>query len=311
MKNILISFVGVNDGAGLKNKTDGAIMTVLKNRKFDEVILLWTPPTKEHNFYEVTNGLKKEIEKRKLAKKVSKIEFDISNPADHNEIYPKLLEVCKSLTENENYTAAIASGTPAMQVCWILMAESGDFKINLIRSNEAKFGREPITEIKLGTGLPKVIKNLEEENKSLKALLPNVFMNLEKGEVKIGDTIVPLSPIQFAYYRYFIERISEDKEYERFSGFEVPKTFHKKIIEYHKQSFPESDLFIKESEKLLRDNMGYDMRTFRANVSKLNKKIKDALNDNKIDSYFLVETEGIRHSLRYGINLTTEKIAIK
>jgi len=311
MKNILISFVGINDGAGLKNKTDGAVLTALKNRKFDELILLWTPPNNEHNFYKITIDLKKEIEIRKFVKKVGKIEFDVDNPADHNEIYPKLLEICKSLPENENYTAAIASGTPAMQVCWILMAESGDFKINLIRSNEAKYGRPAIIEIKLGTGLPKVIKNLQTENKTLRALLPKVNMNLEKGEVKIGEIKIPLSPIQFAFYRYFLERILDDKEYERFSGIETPKLFHKKIIDYHKQSFPDSELFIQSSEKLLHGNMGYDMRTFRANISKLNKRIKDSLNDKLISRYFEIETEGKRHSLQYGINLTPDKINIK
>lgn len=53
-----------------------------------------------------------------------------------------------------------------MQVCWILMAESGDFPVDLIRSNESKFGGQFVTPVKLGTGLPRIIR-LQEEVKTL------------------------------------------------------------------------------------------------------------------------------------------------
>lgn len=86
--NTLISFVGNNDAGKLTGKTDGAILTALSSRKFDEAILLWTPPAEYCDYYKITNYIKSEIEKRKLCKKVTKIEFDIENPTDHNIIYP-------------------------------------------------------------------------------------------------------------------------------------------------------------------------------------------------------------------------------
>lgn len=306
--NILISFVGNNDAGKLNGKDDGAILTALGNRKFDEVILLWTPPTDYCDYYKITNYLKAEIEIRKLCKKVTKIEFDINNPTDHNTIYPQLVEICKALPQNNNYTAAIASGTPAMQVCWILMAESGDFTIRLIRSNESKFGKPLITEIKLGTGLPKIIKRLEEENKDLRKLLPVVKLNIMKGELKIGDGLIKLSPVQFAYYRYFLERAKEENEYERFgNSADTPKSFLKKIIDYHKESFPDAYLTIKESENILEKGYGADIRTFRANISKLNNKIKSAIDS---FNYYIIETDGSRFKTSYGISLPPDKIKI-
>ena len=231
---VLVSFVGTNDAGKLIGKDDGAILTALTAlKKIDKVHLLWSPTG---NFKDIANCLKKEITKRKISNNVILHPFDLDDVTDHNEIYPKLLDFCRdNLTTDEEVTAAIASGTPAMQVCWILIAESGDYNLKLIRSNEPRFGKSPITEITLGTGLPKVIKRLEEENKNLKNLLPVANMDISRGELKIGDHFIKLSPVQFAYYRYFLERAKEEKEYERFGGIETSQSFLKKIIEYHKE----------------------------------------------------------------------------
>ena len=301
---VFVSFVGVNDAGKLIGKDDGAILTALKAlKKVDKVHLLWSPTGK---FKDIANYLKKEIFNTKYCKDIFLQTFDLDNVTDHNEIYPKLLEFCKcNFKENEEVTAAIASGTPAMQVCWILMAESGDFNLKLIRSNEPKYSKSHITVIKLGTGLPKIIKQLESENKDLKKLLPLVNMNISKGELKIGNELIKLSPIQFAYYRYFLERAKEEKEYERFGNLDTPSGFLKTIIKYHKESFPDAYSVIEESERLLKSGYGVDMRTFRANISKLNKKIKSTI---KNYNFYIIETDGSRFKTRYGISLAPEKI---
>jgi hypothetical protein len=134
-------------------------------------------------------------------------------------------------------------------------------------------------------------------------------MNIIKGEFKIGDKLIKLSPVQFAYYRYFLERAKEEKEYERFGNTaDTPKQFLKRIIEFHKESFPDAYLTIKESENILEKGYGADIRTFRANISKLNNKIKNAL-DNY--NYYVIETQGGRFKTSYGIYLPPDKISIK
>lgn len=303
---IFVSFVGFNDAGKHIGKEDGAILTALKAlKKVDKVHLLWSPTG---NFKDIANYLKKEIISKKYCKNILLNSFDLDNVTDHNEIYPKLLDYCISnFKDDEVVTAAIASGTPAMQVCWILMAESGDFKMKLIRSNEPKFSKSPITEIKLGTGLPKVIKRLESENKDLKKLLPAVSLNIKKGELKIGDELIMLSPIQFAYYRYFLERAKNEKEYERFGILETSATFLKTILSFHKETFPDAYSAIEVSEKILKSGYGVDMRTFRANISKLNKKIKSAITNY---NFYMIETVGSRYKTRYGISLLADKIKI-
>lgn len=305
---VFVSFVGINDAGKLIGKDDGAILTALKAmKKVDKVHLLWSPTG---NFKDIANYLKKEIISNKYCKDIFLHSFDLDNVTDHNEIFPKLLEFCKSnFTEDEEVIAAIASGTPAMQVCWILMAESGDFNLRLIRSNEPKYSKSPITEIKLGTGLPKIIR-LESENKDLKKLLPVVNMNISKGELKIGNALIKLSPIQFAYYRYFLERAKEVKEYERFPMFRTHLEFVKKVIKYHNESFPESDQEIREIVKLLKNEDGIVIANFRSTLSKINKKIKSLSNSGALSNFFIIESIGAKQALSYGISISGEKINI-
>ncbi len=303
---ILVSFVGTNDAGKLDGKSEGAILTALGALpKFDEIILLWSPTG---NFKKISKHLENVIIKYNFSKKVKLVPFDLDDPTDHNEIYPKLLDFCRNnLNESSENIAAISSGTPAMQVCWILMAESRDFKLRLIKSNEPKHNKTPYTEIKLSTGLPQILKRTETENKDLRKLLPVVNMNISKGELKIGNELIKLSPVQFAYYRYFLERAKEAKEYERFGNLDTPTAFLKTIISFYKDSFPDAYSAIKESEKILKDREGADMRTFRANISKLNKKIRNSV---KNYHFYIIETTGLRYKTCYGISLLPEKIRI-
>ncbi len=306
---ILISFVGTNDAGKLDGKPEGAILTALHALpKFDEIILLWSPTG---NFKNISKHLECEIIGNSFSKAVKLVPFDLDDPTDHNEIYPKLLDFCRNnLNENSDNIAAISSGTPAMQVCWILLAESGDFRLRLIKSNEPKHNKTPYTEIKLGTGLPEIVKRVESENKNLKELLPEVKMNISKGELKIGNNLIKLSPIQFAYYRYFLARAKDGKGFERFPMNRTHLEFVKKIIEYHNDSFPESDQEILPTVKLLKNRDGIAMGNFRPVLSKINGKIVVTINSKKIARYYLIESVGTRQALSYGISLPKQKINI-
>jgi len=303
---ILVSFVGTNDAGKLDGKPKGAILTALGALpKFDEIILLWSPTG---NFKKISKHLESEIIKNNFSKKVKLVPFDLDDPTDHNEIYPKLLDFCRNnLNKNSDNIAAISSGTPAMQVCWILLAESGDFKLRLIKSNEPKHNKTPYTEIKLGTGLPEILKRTESENRDLRKLLPVAHMNISKGELKIGDELIKLAPVQFAYYRYFLERAKEEKEFERFGNLDTSSDFLKKIISFYNDSFPDAYTAIKKSEKILEDRKGVDMRTFLSNLNKLNKQIKkNIVNYN----YYIINKSGDRYKTSYGIDLLPDRIKI-
>lgn len=313
---VLLSFVGTNDQGKRIGKGDGAILTVFKRRSFDEVHLLWNPTSdKEVDFEDIAKYVRGEILRRGLCKHVILHRFDCRNVTDHNEIYPKVLSFCRSLGESpiKSYTAAIASGTPAMQVCWILMAESGDFPLELIRSNEPKFGKPYVTPVRLGTGLPRIL-SLEQENVQLRkekeALIPPLIIDVRQGRIFVGNTEIALSPILFAYYRYFAERAKRGDLFERISGINTPRPLLESVVAFHRESFPESDLFRDKLEKMLRNGQELDVRTFRANISKLNARVKASLPNPALHKLFMITTEGRRHALSYGLRLPPEKIMI-
>lgn len=311
---MLLSFVGSNDAGKLAGGSDGAVLTVFKQRKFDEVHLFWnSSEAKNISFEQIAGYLKKEIVERGYCSKVILHRFDCDDVTDHNEIYPKLLGLCRSLeTDDEKeFTAATASGTPAMQVCWILMAESGDFPVELIRSNEPRFGKPPVTPIRLATGLPRIIR-LEQENEFLRKehrdLIPDLHISISKGAITIAGVQLPLSPVEFCYYRYFAERAIDHMELERFSGISAPSGFLKKIISFHRESFPEADLFRKDLEEMVKKGRDLDIRTVRGNISKANRKIRGAIGNPAWVKIFEIRSEGKKHALHYGIRVPAEKV---
>lgn len=310
----LLSFVGSNDAGKMLGGSDGAVLTVFKQRKFDEVHLFWnTSEARNVSFEHIAGYLKNELLERGYCNTVLLHRFDCDNVTDHNEIYPKLLDLCRSLKTDgrKEFTAAIASGTPAMQVCWILMAESGDFPVELIRSNEPRFGKAPVTPIRLATGLPRIIR-LEQENEFLRKehrdLIPDLHISISKGAITIAGVQLPLSPVEFCYYRYFAERARDSMEFERFSGIAAPAGFLKKIIAYHRESFPEADLFRKDLEEMMKRGRDLDIRTVRGNISKANKKIRGAISNPSWVRIFEISSEGKKHSLHYGIRSPAEKV---
>lgn len=313
-KRILLSFVGTNDAGKLYGKGQGAILTALKTRRFDEVHLFWNPSkNQEVNFKKIAEYVRDEVT-RNYCETVKLHQFDCEDVTDHNEIYPKLLAICQSLesTRRQRFTAAIASGTPAMQACWILMAESGDFNLELIRSNEPRFGKPPVTPVKLGTGLPRIFR-LEQENTALKkeqvALIPLLQFNIQKADIRIGNSPVLLSPIEYCYYRYFAERAKGKLDNTRFGGIFVPSEFGKKIILYYQESFPDGDIRSRELEKAF-ERRGIIINTFRTNIARLNSKIRKALNNLALSNFFEVKRTGTHTASCYGIGLPAERIII-
>lgn len=306
MKTSLISFVGTNDRGSSRNgkKSDGAILTALKERKFDYLHILWNPTKINNmNFYDIAVYVRDEAVKRKyfLKDRITLHPFECENVTDHNEIYPKLLSFCKSLPKGIEYTAAIASGTPAMQVCWILMAESGDFKIKLIRSNEPRFDEPLITEVKLGTGLPKIQK-LEKENrlmiKEVKKNLSPVVIDTKQMKVEIDNQTLPFSNIEFCYYYYFLKRADYKKQSLKVTNNNPGDEFVKSINKFYSEFFPELD----------RNNP--NSTNFQSNVSKINKKIKDLLGDTISTKYYMIQSDGLRGRKSYSIDLEPHLIKI-
>ena len=316
-KKILISFVGSNDAGELLGKNDGAILTALQNENFDEVILLWNEGKgKEVKYSEIVRHIRREIKNRKLATKSSDEEFVFKDVTDHNEIYQKLKEFTDSLEKNENisYTASINSGTPAMSVCWILLAESGDFSeeypLRLIKVKDPRFGNDGNVEVKLNTSLPKIIRLKKEVDKLKEDLIPKCKIYIEKGKIFIGEKEIDFAPTQFCYYRYFAQRAIENKGKENFPRFDPPLHFVKAVYEYHKQTFPNLDVNRQFLLDIINGRETWSLETFRSNISKLNKKLEETLGNLSLFELFRISIEGKRGKKFYGINAPGNKFEI-
>ncbi len=315
--NILLSFVGTNDAGKLNGPNDGAILSALTNQKFDEVILLWNKSSsKDVNYEAVSNYIRSEIKKRKLAKKTEIIELQIKDVTDHNQIYLTLKQFTDKLTKSEDrqYSAAISSGTPAMQVCWILLSESGDFsetnKLNLIKTKDPKFGKSENIPVQIDTALPKIIRLKEEVDNIRKDLIPVAMIDISKGQLKIGNIIINLAPMEFCYYRYFAERVVDGLGSEKFSGIFAPLKFLQAIYQYHEESYPDLESMRDALRIMLKDGVDLLLTTFRGNVTKANKKIRAELNNETLSNEFEISNEGNRGAKFYGIRALKEKIRI-
>jgi len=316
-KNILLSFVGTNDAGKLKGPNDGAILSALSNQQFDEVILLWNKSSsKDVNYQTVSEYIRSEIKKRRLTKKTEIKELPIKDVTDHNQIYLTLKQFTDSLTKTEKirYTAAISSGTPAMQVCWILLSESGDFsetnKLNLIKIRDPKFGKSENIPILIDTSLPKIIRLKEEVDNIRKDLIPVAVIDISKGQLKIGNVPINLAPMEFSYYRYFAERVADDLGSEKFSGIFAPVNFLEKIYYYHEESYPDLESMRDPLRKMLKNGVDLLLTTFRGNVTKANKKIRAELDNETLSNEFEISNEGNRGAKFYGIRALKEKIRI-
>ncbi|MCX7610570.1 MAG: RNA repair transcriptional activator RtcR family protein [Ignavibacterium sp.] len=317
MKKILISFVGINDSGKLTGESDGAIITALTNEKFDEVYLIWNKSSRQNtDFKQIADYLKKEIKKRKLASKSHLIELPIKDVTDHNHIYKLLKNFTDTLDKSENYsyTAAISSGTPAMQVCWILLAESGDFSENnplrLIKVKDPRFGKSENVDVKIDTSLPRIVRLKEQVESLKKDLIPQAVITISKPSLKIGDVLIPLTPIELCYFRYFAERVLNDEGDEHFPIYSTSQKFLERIIELHKEFFPDNESGREDLIRISKQKFGLDITTFRGNVSKLNKKVKTALQNDSIANNFIITSEGLRGAKYYGIRTSPDKIKI-
>jgi hypothetical protein len=313
VEGTLFSFVGVTD-VNLIDQQRGPILTAVDGLKPKNLILIATTGEGvRHALLAGAEKLQKVIKLVAPVTKVSIVTMDVDDPTDHNELYPKLRDLVSIHSgRHVRLMAAISSGTPSMQVCWILLAESGEVKLSLYRTTEAELAKTPVREVKLDASLPRIVA-LEEENAALKEIaIHPVTLSVRKGHVTIGDKVVQFSPLQFAYYRFFLERIKHsnataDEALYRMSGMVADEAFGRKIQEFKRESFPNAS----DSDGTYgrKKSLEIPMEQFRSNLTKLNSKLRDALGET-LARYYIIEGSGPRQAKRYGIKLDKSKVRI-
>jgi len=120
---------------------------LLRERSFDLVYLLSTPNT-ERNTASTAAELKKCIQLKEIA-------LPLHDPTDYGAILRNLRSVAAAKVEEfsgAEYFISVASGTPQVHACWVLLTTSGEFPTRILQVRPPRFvtGDRPlVTEIDL------------------------------------------------------------------------------------------------------------------------------------------------------------------
>jgi DNA-binding NtrC family response regulator len=159
---ILLSFAGFQDpfaqGLVEGQQQPGPILSLLQTRSFHRLVLFGTPRTREQTAQtvEALSSLQPRLE-------VDVRHLPLDDPTDYQAILrllrPHLREVCEAEPEAELFVS-VASGTPQMHACWLLLAASGELPARVLQIRPPRFvTREKplVTEVDLGApGFPEV-----------------------------------------------------------------------------------------------------------------------------------------------------------
>jgi sigma54-dependent transcription regulator len=123
---ILLTFTGFNDpytiGLVGEEQQPGPILSLLRARSFDRIVLFSTPNT-ANNTAETDRAIK--AESHGVAVVIR--ELPLSDPSDYKTILKGLRTEFQDIADSAaqaEYFIATASGTPQMHACWVLLAAS-------------------------------------------------------------------------------------------------------------------------------------------------------------------------------------------
>jgi sigma54-dependent transcription regulator len=130
------------------SQEDGPILTLLRYRPFEKVVLLSTPRTVDR-----TLETEKEIGHRFPSTEVSVHHLELANPTEYRPILEGLRHVFQIVADSPDkcrYFVATASGTPQMHASLLLLIASGEVPATCLYVRQPQFVQEasdPIVEI--------------------------------------------------------------------------------------------------------------------------------------------------------------------
>ncbi len=139
--DILLTFTGFHDpytkGLIGEEEQAGPILSLLQVKPFSHVILFSTPNT-ENN----TLATEKVLEKLFPALPVETKQLLLSDPTDYVAILRGLRTHFSAISEKfqtANFFISVASGTPQMHACWVLLVASGEIAAHIIHVRPPRF----------------------------------------------------------------------------------------------------------------------------------------------------------------------------
>jgi transcriptional regulator with GAF, ATPase, and Fis domain len=137
----LLTFTGFHDPyfKGLIDQEEqlGPILSLLAARSFDRVFLFDTPSTRK-----ITQETRAAISKLHPHTEVQVLEVDLYDPTNYEDIFKGLRPHLRHIVESYKsacFFIAVASGTPQMHACWVLMTASGDIPARILHVRPPRF----------------------------------------------------------------------------------------------------------------------------------------------------------------------------
>lgn len=138
---ILLTFTGFRDPytIGLIGNDEqlGPILSLVKEQRFDKIVLFSTPNT-EKNARDTEKALKDTYPKLEI----EILDLFIDDPTDYKAIFKGLRSNLTSILEKHgeaNYFISVASGTPQMHACWLLLVASGEIPAHILHIRPHRF----------------------------------------------------------------------------------------------------------------------------------------------------------------------------
>ncbi|RLC08559.1 MAG: sigma-54-dependent Fis family transcriptional regulator [Deltaproteobacteria bacterium] len=152
--DVLLTFTGFHDpyfkGLVGQEEQPGPILSLLSARPFDVIFLFSTPSTEQ-----VTKETKKAIMDSHANTKVEILGVNLDDPTDYTAILKGLrqhIHVIQETLDEAAFYIAVASGTPQMHACWVLLAAAGEIPARLLHVRPPHFvtkERPLVTEVDL------------------------------------------------------------------------------------------------------------------------------------------------------------------
>lgn len=141
MSEVLLTFTGFHDpyAKGLvgQDEQPGPILSLIQAKPFDRVILFSTPNTTD-----VTGATVAAIEAMRLKIAVEVREVPLGDPTDYFAILRGLRGHIRDIVQRHRdgvFSVAVASGTPQMHACWVLLAASGEIPAQILHVRPPRF----------------------------------------------------------------------------------------------------------------------------------------------------------------------------
>lgn len=160
-----------------------------------------------------------------------------------------------------------------------------------------------------------------QKNIDTAAIQPEIRLKLQERTIYIGDTLIELVPVQMMLYAAFLKQKTERCKYtDRTYCFECKDCFQP-LTDFTSRPFLEaaakdySAIYglqpFKAAELLNKWRDGMSMETVRQHISKINRAIKEQLDDAVLLPYFMISAIKQYGGSRYGVVVDKSRIKIQ